>query len=110
MERQQLPNATLIVVLGALSIVTSCCYGIIGLVLSIVTLVLASSAQKLYLQEPELYDNYSQIKTGRILGIIGLILSVLIFIFIVGTILYFGWDTITNQQLMQERIMEMQRQ
>ena len=110
MERQQLPNATLIVVLGAISIVTSCCYGIIGLVLGIVTLVLANSAKKQYLADPEIYDNYSQIKTGRILGIIGLILSLLVIIFAIGTILFFGWDVITNQQLLQERMMEMQQQ
>lgn len=109
MERQELPNATLIVVLGAISIVTSCCYGVIGLVLGIVTLVLANSAKKQYLADPEIYDNYSQIKTGRILGIIGIILSILVMIFIVGVIAYIGWDAIQDPQLMQERMMEMQR-
>lgn len=31
MEQQKLPNATIILVLGILSIVTCCCYGIVGL-------------------------------------------------------------------------------
>lgn len=110
MERQKLPNATLIVVLGALSLVFSCCYGIIGLVLSIVTLVLASSAKKQYLADPELYDNYSQINTGRILAIIGLVLSILVILLVIASISYIGWDVMNNPELLQERMMEMQQQ
>ena len=110
MERQKLPNATLIVILGALSLVTSCCYGVVGLVLSIVTLVLAGSAKKQYLADPELYDNYSQIKTGKILAIIGLVLSIIVILIVIAGISYIGWDVINNPELMQERMNEIQRQ
>ena len=36
MEQQKLPNATLILVFGIISIVTCCCYGIIGLIFGVV--------------------------------------------------------------------------
>ena len=36
MEKQKLPNATAVLVLGIASILTCCCYGIIGLILGIV--------------------------------------------------------------------------
>ena len=42
-ERKDLPNATAALVLGALSLVFCWCYGIIGLVLGILAVVLASA-------------------------------------------------------------------
>ena len=75
MEKRNLPNATAVLVLGILSIVTCCCYGIIGLVLGIVALVLASKDMKLYSENPELYLNYKNLNIGKILSIIGIVLS-----------------------------------
>ena len=40
MDQQKLPNATAVLVLGILSIVTCCCYGIPGIVAGIIGLVL----------------------------------------------------------------------
>ena len=53
--KQKLPNATAVLVLGILSILTCCCYGVIGLILGIVALVLASRDMKLYFENPESY-------------------------------------------------------
>ena len=41
LTNQKLPNATAVLVLGILSIVTCCCYGVVGLILGIIALVLA---------------------------------------------------------------------
>ncbi|HEY0045759.1 MAG TPA: CCC motif membrane protein [Flavobacterium sp.] len=76
MEKRNLPNATTVLVLGIISIVTCCCYGI-GIVFGIVALVLAAKDMKLYLQSPEVYLNYNNLKIGRVLSIIGIILSAL---------------------------------
>ncbi len=100
MEKQTLPNSTLILVFGILSIVTCCCWGIIGLIFGIVALVLAKTAKETYLAEPELYTGYNNVKTGRILAIIGIVLSGLYLLLNIVFIAIYGWDG------MQEMIME----
>ena len=75
MEKRQLPNGTVVLILGILSILTCCCWGIFGLALGIIALVLAKKDLALYAENPELYSNYNNINTGRILAIIGIVLS-----------------------------------
>ena len=58
-ERKDLPNATAALVLGALSLVFCWCYGIIGLVLGILAVVLASAPRKAYLENPERFTEVS---------------------------------------------------
>ena len=79
MEKQKLPNASAVLILGILSILTCCCWGIIGLVLGIVALVLAKKDTALYMENPELYQGYSNINTGKVLAIIGIVLSAIYF-------------------------------
>jgi hypothetical protein len=108
MERQTAPNSTLILVLGILSIITCCCYGVPGLVLGIVALVLANKAKQTYLANPELYTGYGNVKTGKILAIIGIVINAIFVIFIIG---YFAIYGIDGYYEMQEEIMrEMERQ
>ena len=52
MEQQKLPNATLILIFGIISIVTCCCYGL-GLIFGIVAIVMAGKAPKVYKGKPE---------------------------------------------------------
>lgn len=80
MEKQKLPNATLVLVLGIASIITCCCWGITGLVVGIIALVLAQKDLKLYFENPDLYSGYSNLNTGRILAVIGIILSTVYFV------------------------------
>ena len=75
MEKRNLPNATAVLVLGIVSILSCCCYGIVGLIFGAVALFLAQKDLKLYNAEPELYLNYSNLKIGRTLAIIGISLS-----------------------------------
>ena len=79
MEKRNLPNGTAILILGILSIVTCCCYGF-GLILGIIALVLANKDLKLYKESPELYLNYKNLNIGKILGVIGIVLSSIAFI------------------------------
>lgn len=83
MENRKLPNANAVLILGILSILTCCCYGFIGLVLGIAALVIANKDLKVYLQNPELYTNYQNLNIGRILAIIGIVLSSLYLIFVI---------------------------
>ena len=102
MEKQTLPNSTLILIFGILSIVTCCCYGILGLIFGVVALVLAKKAKQTYLAEPELYSGYNNVKTGRILAIIGIILSAIYLILNIVLIAIYGFEGM--QEMMMESI------
>ncbi|TMU57155.1 MULTISPECIES: CCC motif membrane protein [Flagellimonas] len=100
MEKQKLPNSTLILVFGIVSIVTCCCYGVLGLIFGIIALVLANKATKLYMENPENYEGFSNVKTGKILAIIGIILNVL----------YLGYTIFLFSTIGMDGIQEMQRE
>jgi hypothetical protein len=85
--RRKLPNATTVLVLGIVSIVTSFCYGIIGVILGIIALVLAKKDMQLYRENPEQYDGYQDLNTGKICAIIGLCMGTLFFLFFIVYIL-----------------------
>jgi hypothetical protein len=93
-----LPNATPVLVLGIVSIVGCFCYGIIGLICGIVALVLAQKDLALYAQNPSAYTpgSYSNLKAGRVCGIIGLCLSALTVICLIIEILVVGVAVLTN--------------
>jgi|SRR5699024_5926619 len=100
---QKLPRATSSLVMSILSIVL-CCTGIGGLVLGGVALMQTSKDQKLYKENPELYDNYNQVKAAKIIAIIGLVLSAyLIFSFIQTYVQYGGWEGFMEEV---DRVME----
>ncbi|MCZ6593451.1 MAG: CCC motif membrane protein [Bacteroidetes bacterium] len=104
MEQQKLPNSTLILVFGIVSIVTCCCYGIIGLIFGIIAIVLAKKATVVYLENPEQYTGYSNVKTGKILAIIGIILNLLYLIYVIWLFATIGMSGVMNmrQDLMDQ--------
>ena len=102
--QQKLPNATVVLVLGICSIVSCICYGIFGLILGIVALVLAKKDLETYKANPALYSNYSNLSVGRILAIVGLVLSILYIILIVCLFMYIGMEAFQNPELMQEKL------
>lgn len=106
MENQKLPNATAVLILGILSILTCCCYGIIGLILGIIGLVISKKDLLLYRENPTGYTNYSNLNIGRILCIIGIALSILTIIYFVWIIMTFGLDTLQDQELLQQKMRE----
>lgn len=107
MEQQQLPNATLVLVMGILSILGCCCYGVPGLIFGIIAIIVGNKATKLYKTSPELYSGFGNVKAGKIMGIIGVILSILMVIYIIWIISYFGMEALQDQELMQEKMQEL---
>jgi len=94
MEQRKLPNATIALVLGIISFI-ACCFsiGIGGVILSGIALYLANRDRKKYLQAPEEYSNYNQVKTARVIAIIGLILAIIALAYTVFTIIDAGgWE------------------
>lgn len=89
-QRQELPNSTLILIFGILSIVGCCCYGVIGLVFGIIAVVMAQKATEIYNSNPEMYLGYQNVKTGKILGIIGIVLSAIVLLLGIVALLFFG--------------------
>lgn len=96
MEKQQIPNGTLVLVMGILSILGSCCYGIPGLIFGIVAVVMGNKATKIYNEAPENYVGFGNVKAGKIMGIIGLILSIIFIIYIIVMVATVGPDNIMN--------------
>lgn len=110
MEKQKLPNGTVVIVLGILSIIACCCYGVVSLILGGVGIYLANKDTKEYYLNPELYSNFGNIKTGKILCIIGIVLGVIYLAMVAWMITYFGWEAMENPELMQERMRELMGQ
>lgn len=110
MNQQKLPNATAVLVLGIVSIVGCCCYGVVGVITGIIGLSLYKKDNALYQQNPDLYSDYSNLSTGRILCIIGLILSALNLIANIVIISIFGLEGMSNPQMIQEKMREMMGQ
>ncbi|WP_395063713.1 CCC motif membrane protein [Flavobacterium sp.] len=108
MENQKLPNATAVLVLGILSILTCCCYGVVGLALGIIGLVLASKDMKLYRETPEKFINFQNLNVGKILSIIGVVLNALSLIYFIVIISMIGLGALQDPALLQEKIRQMQ--
>lgn len=103
MQKEQLPNSTLILVFGILSIVGCCCYGVVGLIFGIIAVVMAKKATDIYNANPEMYTGYQNVRTGKILGIIGIVLSVLVLIANIVALSIYGLEGLED---MQRQMME----
>lgn len=108
MEKQTLPNSTLVLVLGILSIIGCCCYGLPGIIFAIIALIVANKSSKLYNENPDTYLGYQNLKAGKIMAIIGIILSMLFIIYIIWAISYLGWEILQDPELLQEKLNELQ--
>ena len=107
MSKQELPNATLILVFGILSLVGCCCYGVVGIIFGIITLVMSKKAIEIYNANPEMYLGYQNVKIGRILAIIGLGLGAIFFITLAAFFVFNGgYDGLL--ELQQEMIEKQQ--
>jgi hypothetical protein len=85
--QQNLPNSTTVLILGILSIVFSIWYfSIIGVILSILTLVISGRDIALYHSDTSRYtlNSYHNLKAGRICAFIGLIIAI---VFVLITVL-----------------------
>jgi hypothetical protein len=73
MQKYPLPNANAALVLGIISVFTS--FVLLGLVVGIVGIAISTGPRNLYFQNPDKYYNYGVLNAGRVLSIIGVVLS-----------------------------------
>jgi hypothetical protein len=108
--QQTLPNATIVLVLGILSILTCCCYGIIGLVLGIVAMVLSKKDRAAYAANPGAYTegSYKNLNAGRVCAIIGLILNIIYLLLTIICIAIFGWAAMSDPNAVRSMLENMQ--
>jgi hypothetical protein len=101
-QQPSLPNSSGILVMGILSIVFCWAYGVVGLILGIISLALSGKANTLHNQAPGYYSqsSFNNMKAGRVCAIIGTILSALFLVYIIIIIAFLGtflsslpWDS-----------------
>lgn len=93
MEQQKLPNVTLALVLAILSFLCCCIGGLPAIILSGIAFLLLNNDEKKYRENPEIYSNYSQLKTAKIVAIIALVLGILYLAFTLYSISQMGgWE------------------
>ncbi|MEP0266134.1 CCC motif membrane protein [Dokdonia sp.] len=92
MEQQKLPNVTISLILGIISFIACCCSsGIGGVLFSGIALFLANKDKKTLEANPDnVYENAGQLKTSRIIAIIGLILGAISLIISIVYIISLG--------------------
>ena len=73
MQKEKLPNATAVLVLGICSIVFGCFF--VGMVLGIIGLVLSGKSRKMYKENPDQYEGYGSLNAGFVMSIIGTIIG-----------------------------------
>jgi hypothetical protein len=103
----ELPNSTIVLVLGIISIVGCCCtYGTLGILCGIIALVLAKSPTNLYLSNPGQFTegSYKNLKAGKICAWIGLIPSIIYLILIIVLIATLGIAVLTDPQMLQDYV------
>jgi hypothetical protein len=81
MEKQTLPNATAVLVLGICSLVFGCFF--IGLILGILGIVLSTKGRKLYKEDPNAYEGWGSLNAGFIMSIIGTVLGGLYVLYVI---------------------------
>ena len=87
------PNSTAVLVLGILSIVGCVCYGIVGLIMGIIAIVLHQKDKELYQSNPSAYESsFKNSKAGNVCAIIGVSLSAIYIIIVVIALVANGGD------------------
>jgi len=109
MEKQQAPNSTLVLVMGILSIIGCCCYAVPGIIFGTIAIIVGNNSMKVCNEAPENYSDIGNIKAGRIMGIIGVILSVLLIVYMVWVFNKLGLslEELQNEELLRERMEEL---
>jgi len=91
-QQKTLPNATAVLVLGIISIVTCWCWGIVGLTLGVIALILGAKSKKLYRENPNTYSemSFKNLNAGFICAIVGVSLSGIWFLLFILRIIFFS--------------------
>jgi Na+/melibiose symporter-like transporter len=106
--KEKLPNSTASLVLGIFSIITCWCYGIPGIILGIIGFLQGKKAVEIHNEDPELYEGVGNAKAGKIISIIGVVLSIVVIGYVIWAINFIGLDALQDPELLQERLQELQ--
>ena len=109
MEQQKLPNSTLVLIMGILSIVGCCFYGLPGLIFGIVAIIFGRKDKKLYQSNPDEYSGIDNVNSGYILGIDGFIVCVIFIVILLWSISLIGWENFNDPELLQQKLEELQQ-
>ena len=91
MEQKKLPNVTIGLVLAIVSFICCCLSsGIGGIIMSAIAFFLLKKDEKIYAENPDIYSNYSQLKTAKIVSIIGLVIGIITLIWTIYSIQKMG--------------------
>ncbi len=86
--KEELPGASSAMTMGIIGLIaTVACCGPLGAIFCFISLSNGKKARLLYEQNPGQYTGIENVKTAKILSIIGLVIAALYLVFI---ILYFG--------------------
>ena len=81
-EKETLPNASAVLVLGIMSIVGCLLYGIVGLICGVIALILHKRNREVYALNPVKYAaSWENARAGYVCAIIGVSISALYFIY-----------------------------
>ena len=91
-QQVPLPNASIVLAFGIISVVLCWCHGIVGLIFAIIALILSGRDIALYNSNPGAYTahSYSNIKAGRSIAIIGLVLAAVFLFFVIIAVFFLG--------------------
>lgn len=95
MEKQKL-NTTVIYILTILGFLC-CCIGGIGIIPSGIAYFMGNSKMKEAELNPENYDNYSGMKTAKLIALIVVLINAVYLAFTIYRISTVGWDEIMEQ-------------
>ncbi len=104
MEKKQLPNSTLVLVMGILSILGCCCYYIPGIIFGIIALVTAKKATEIYEENPDAYTGYGNVTAGKTMAYIGITLSI-----IMGAVALYLISTGQYTEMMEQYMEQIQQ-
>lgn len=91
MNTMKLPNTTTIYLLGLLSCFIFC-FGGIGIIPAVISYYLTTKSEAIYRNKPDAYSNYSMLRKGKIIVIIGIVLNLIIVAITIWTLLTIGWE------------------
>lgn len=84
MEQEKLPNASSAMTIAIFAFIGCCCTnGILGIPLGLIALSKTKKDTILYNENPSKYLNFEQVKTAKIIAIVGLALSILNVIYLI---------------------------
>lgn len=91
MENKKLPNSSAVLVLGILSICFCAAWGIPGLAMGIIALILYKKDKAVYDTNPVAYEqSFKNSSAGKVCAIVGVSLSAITFIFILVYFIIIG--------------------